>query len=412
MAALNRSCLVGLITATTVMPSVGAPPARVVADAFSEVPYPRSVFIWWRPYLTIVPIETEHQIRARLVRLATAAADDSELQQFLEGDVKTAVVYPVLAREGDRGVDLLRRMLSAYSSGRAPDDRWLLTVLALACNDSENALPILRQELRRITEQYHQEQGSRNADVHLPIIDAVSIALARRGRLSYAELEKLGTKDPERFGAILLLGLAYAQKWMPEDKVLALIHDGLTGQGTRAIQESLESGVQTDHVLRSFRDFLFSSRDTWMLAKRIALGTNTLDHVERDYLLTVYLLVLTYQADASQGSYDLDPIVVERYLGADLSPYPQASFSATILKECRSSWVSNAWNRYIAELAGHIRPEDVETARHLAARTGEWNSEKQRLYEPEGMQGPDQEPGVHMYGFTRAGGKMPLQEKD
>lgn len=406
MAPLNRMILSVVFILITVPHSLaGAPPKRA-PNAFSAIPYPRSIFIWWRPYETILAEGAATRIRSELDRSSTDGVNTLELSELLGDDIKTAFLYPVLANEGDKGAVLLRHMLDEYSDGRTLDDRWLLIVLSLGCNESADAVPVLRQELRRVQHIFAGADLRRTADAKLPIIDALLINLSRHGILTYAEVESLSQVDPDRAGAIFLLALHYAQRWMTQDQFLRMVREALHQIGDDSILRSLNSGSQQEGYLRALRDFLLAPRGVWPLARLIVLDATTLKKHAHDFILVTYLLVLTHQANASQGIYDIERAIVDQYLSSDLSAYPQASFAATILLRCTSSTRIPGWDGYIRDLAGHIRPKDIEMADYLAGETRQVTHEKQQLYDPDGAARQPRQPGIYLYGFTRAGGTM------
>lgn len=386
--------------------AAAAPPTKRVPNAFSAIPYPRSIFIWWRPYQTILTEETAIRIRSQLDGLSTDGTTPIELDTFLGNDITTAFLFPVLASEGDNGAVLLRRMLDKYSDGRKLDDRWLLIVFALGCNDSDQVISALRQELRRIQDMFAGANPRRTVDAKLPIIDALSIALARRGTLTYAELGAFSKADPERAGAIMRLGLNYAHAWMSEKEVLDIIYEALKRIDQDFILRSLESGEQESGHLRALRDFLLAPRNVWPIGKQALLGSAALGKHARDFVLVIYLFVMTHHAQASQGIYDVNSAVADKYLEIDLSQYPQGPLAAYALLGCTPSSRLPMWERYLENLAKHIQPQYLAMADGIVRRSREMTPETKQLYDPDEVTPRRREPGIYLYGFTRAGGMM------
>jgi len=406
MASLKRMCL-GVLCVSIAMPSdSAAQQAKGVPNAFTAIPYPRSIFIWWRPYQTVLTEETAVRIRSELDRLPTAGVSTADSDVLLGHHIKTAFLYPVLAGEGDKGAILLRRMLEEYSDGRKLDDRWLLIVFAMGCNDSNQVVPALRRELRRIQDMFARTDPRRSVDAKLPVIDAILINLSRHGTMTYAELRSLSQADPERAGAVVLLALNYVHRWMTQDQFLQIVREALGQIGDESILSSLNSGGQQEGYLRAIRDFLLAPRRVWPIAQQVVLNATTHKKHAHDFILVTYLLVMTHHANASQGIYDIDRAIVDQYLSSDLSEYPQASFAAKILLQCAPSNRVPGWDEYIHNLASHIRPSDVEMANYLAREARKRTAEKEELYHPEDVARRIREPGIYLYGFTRAGGMM------
>ena len=405
--------LFGLLATSIALAQSDAAPERLPRNVFkAEAKYPRYLQ-WWRPLRVVFDDQKVADIERRLVALPAAQAEYADLDTVLGEHKDSVFVFPVLAVQGDKGLDILNRWLAEYRQGRQFDDRWLLIIATLGRMPSPASQCLLEAELDRLFAEYDFEQRGSVPIVesYLPVIDALFGCLAGQGKLTVQDIERLAPMLRAREGLGWILALEWARPLMNDQDVLQLLEDCIAGCDDEDLRKAMNHEIASTR-LRSIIGFLASPKSNWPITRSLLLRQRERRKTLDQFLHAENLAILALEGEASGGHYKIDEQLVNKFTAVVLPAHRGIAVTCWMLTHFEPSMHSPPWQAVLAEHSRNLDERDRATAQYrvdLAFGRGESPRAMKPAYDLVDLPEVYDKPGVHILGFTRAGGRHPVK---
>ena len=381
-------------------------------NVFEDPPYCHRYHNWWCPYRTKYEPDTVRRLQKHLDEIAPVSAAGVDVAAEFGADSSSAFLYPVLAANGPKGAAILERLLSTYADGGRLDDRWLLVVAGLGRNVSAGTEDILSKELDRVLREYDFSPAARAANARLPVADALLACKAARQSLTAADITSVYEQFGERSQRSLLwtIGLYWARKLMPAEDVVGIYEDGFAGCSDADLLGVMDMRPNSNTADRAIalRNSAISTRAVWPITRSLLLRESQRRKVLSEFMVVLYSLVLVTQAADTDGRYDIDEDVIDAVCRRNVETRRFLARNCWILARCEPSMKSERWEAFLHEHASRL-PEDsrLEAKAMLDRILGPKDRTNTGLYDDKPRSPETSEPGVHLLGFSGAGGRIP-----
>ena len=294
-------------------------------------------YIWWRPWAVAYDEAAFAPLATAVKQLDRTNFDDLQWDDALtRSGISQRLwwqVYPVLACQGDVGLEiLLRRIANLEKSGNI-DKEWLVAVACLGRSASQKAIPELEHKLQAIDSRVTGEVTPR--DVRIPLADALLCSLAQNGKLTMKECDRLAARYLKNVDATCENALEWVYYWRGEAEM-------------RGLAEQMILACPADQIRAHERmegiagRLLGIQQFCHMSLGRFAAVTPLITHEriqtnEEAYLFVLdnYLDYLVGQSITKQGRYSLDPAIAKAIAEHTVDDSRRIGISCSILLKLR-----------------------------------------------------------------------------
>jgi len=386
---------------------------KFASAADSNQALPRNVFendpvvtymMWWRPYKVVFDKQKVLAIQEKINSIEMEKAASTE-PDFFSKEEQSAFLFPVLATYGDKGAVILECFLKKYSQKTLLDDRWLLIIACLGRIPTPHAEKILEDEFERVLKEYdfsylyrspsrediEIRRRSPGNDGRRAIMDALLACLAGQQKLTASKIESFAAKYDKGVYFAWLQGLEWVYQLMPKEKVSETIEGLLMSCED---QELRVDGLSSTDRFKALWGFLGERKDIWPLMRNIALQQGERRKTVSDFLLKLYVVILSCYAETGKGVYPLDEDVVNAFITSGIENSRNLSVYCKILLGCKPSSEYPGWNEFLQNHAEHILKTDEIAVKDFVRSIHSGKAKERRI-----SYTMIRNPGVYMRGF-------------
>ena len=331
-----------------------------------------SYMMWWRPYKVVFDKQKVISIQEKINLIEMEKAASIDLDFFSKED-QSAFLFPVLASYGNKGTVILERFLKEYSHKVLLDDRWLLIVACLGRIPTPHAEKILENEYERVLKEYdfsylyrspsrediEIRRRSPGNDGRRAIMDALLVCLASQQKLTATKIEEVASKYDKGAYFAWLQGLEWIYQLMPKEKVSETIECLLISCKDQELR--LDDILSSTDRFKALWGFVGERKDIWPLMRNLVLQKSGRRKTVSDFLLKLYMVILSRYAETENGIYPLDIDVVNTFITSGIENSRNLSVYCKILLCCKPTSEYPKWKEFLQNHAEQV-PKNDESA--------------------------------------------------